>query len=151
MPTLTEEQESHAISTDEPDIKWILSEFRKSGQDGNYWARVSSAEDTRLNRWDSQDDSGKKLDVNMPNGETAFPFNGANDARVYLADGVINENVAIKTSAFWRSELQVQAVNPNSISDSSTAKTFCLWLRDSKLRRQLMEEVEHVAARHTTI
>jgi hypothetical protein len=139
---MLDDPENRAIASDQPDIDYLCREFRRAGTGGDYWNRVRVAEDTRLNRWPGQSDDGKKHDNQLAEGQPAVPFDGANDSRVYMADDIINEGVAIDTTAFWRADLKVSNVTPNVLDDAGQATTFLSWLRDVKLRSELEEEVE---------
>jgi len=139
---MLDDPENKAIASDEPDIDWLCREFRRSGTGGDFWSRIRVAEDTRLNRWPGQSDDGKKHDNQLAEGQPAVPFEGANDSRVYMADDIINEGVAIDTTAFWRADLKVSNITPNALDDAGQATMFLSWLRDVKLRAELEEEVE---------
>ncbi len=63
-------------------------------------------DEIRFNRWPNQFSDGRKHDrPNDPKG-AAFPWDGASDCRPFIVDGIINERVAMKTTAFWRSMLR---------------------------------------------
>lgn len=135
------ETETLATSTG-LDTKLLLSEFKNAGMGGDFWERQQIADDVRLARWDAQSDDGKKWDVNQPAGKKAFPWDGASDVRVYQADEVINEAVAAETSAFWRSDVRVEGVEPGDLATASSSSRFMSWMRDNDLRDSLEDEVE---------
>lgn len=139
---MPQETETLATSTDETGLTYLLQEFRSCGLGSDYWNKQVNADDTRLARWDGQSDDGKKWDNNLPDGQPAFPWNGASDVRCYQADEVINEGVAINTSAFWRADIRVEGVEVDDISGASSATRFMDWMRDSALRKELETEVE---------
>jgi hypothetical protein len=83
-----------------PDVAALIEDFKACSPmgDGN-WNRVNDNENTRFTRWPGQYPDGKKHDSgSVP----AFPFDGASDTRIPLADDIINENVGVCVVAFWR-------------------------------------------------
>lgn len=134
--------ENTIATTTKESLSALLREFRAAGTSGDYWARQQSAEDTRLARWDGQSDDGKKWDKNLPEGQKAFPWNGASDVRCYQVDEVINESVATKLTAFWRSEVRVEGIEPGDIAAGSASTRFMEWMRDNDMRDNLNEDVE---------
>lgn len=129
-------------TTIKPDISRLLEEFRGAGANGDFWTRQQIADDTRLVRWDGQNDDGKKHDSNLPEGQRAFPWDGASDVRCYQSDEVINENVATKLTAFWRSSLRVEGIETGDLASASSTSTFMDWMRNSDLRDNLEDDVE---------
>jgi hypothetical protein len=136
---------SLATATTTDGLKFLLTEFRAAGVGSNFWEKQSDAEDIRLAKWDGQSDDGKKWDTNLGNGTPAFPWNGASDVRCYQADEVINESVAIKVGAFWKSDVRVEGVEPSDLGPASSSTRFMEWMRDSSMRQQLQMEVELAA------
>src|SRR4051812_41021604 len=98
-------------ATDSPDVAELIKKFRSCGTAEGWMDRTRTADDVRFNRWEGQDRSGKKWDVNMAQGKRAFPWDGASDTRTYAADGVVNESFAVNYSAFWRAMLKVQSTS----------------------------------------
>ena len=137
----TGESVSLAVADDAPRVGELNKEFQRCGTTGNYLHRVEGSEAIRLALWDGQSDDGLKHAENIAEGKNVFPWEGASDARVFLADSVTNENVAVKTAAFWRAELRVQGERPETLGSAATATAFIDWLINSKLRRRLMAEV----------
>jgi hypothetical protein len=85
-----------------PDAKFLdtlVTEFTRCAPASGSWNRQADADATRYCRWEGQSADGKKHDRR---GATAFPWDGASDTRPFLADAIINEKVALLTSAFWR-------------------------------------------------
>jgi len=139
MPVIEQETLATATTTD---INLLIREFHDAGIGGDFWNRQQLIEDTRLARWDAQSDDGKKWDRNLPDGSKAFPWNGASDVRVFQADEIINEAVAVDGSAFWRSDVRVEGVEPGDIASASSCSRFMQWMRDNSMRQELQDEVE---------
>ena len=77
---------------------------------------VERARNVRFCEWSGQSPDGRKHGDDL--GVEAMPFEGAADSRIPLADGIINDKVALSVQAFFRS--QVQAV-PIETSDGPRA------------------------------
>src|SRR5687768_9242384 len=60
--------------------------------------------DVRMALWDGQNDSGTKETAD------AFPWPGATDTRVRLADKIIRERNRLRSAAFWGKRLQARAL-----------------------------------------
>lgn len=59
----------------------------------SYWGRKNINYNLRFCLWPGQDDTGRKLTANL--GKAAFPWDGASDARIRLADMFVNERVRL--------------------------------------------------------
>ncbi len=82
---------------------------------------------------------GRKHDITgNPNG-AAFPWDGASDCRPFLVDGIINERVAMKTTAFWRA-----LARPGAGDDDASEYSLALanYLVGTVLYDKLTREVE---------
>lgn len=124
------------------DLPNLLREFRTAGTNGDYWQRMSTADDTRLARWDGQQDDGKKKDNSLEEGKPAFPWDGASDVRCYAADEVINECVATDLTAFQKADLRVEAVEPGDQENAANATTFANWMVQRDMRDNLADDAE---------
>ena len=85
----------------------LISEFQRcSPWDGSY-NRVTDNDDIRHCRWANQTPDGRKHDVN--GGEKVFPWPGASDTRIPMADEIIGELVSVMNMSFWRAMTQKKA------------------------------------------
>ena len=125
------------------DIGNLIKEYSRAGGYNNAGWRRSRADDTRFAEWSGQTHDGKKH-ANDPN-EDPFPWEGASDTRVRLADAIINENVDILTSAFWRGILRASPQEAGDAGKSATATTLLNYYRDNIMRRELCQEVQLAA------
>ena len=75
-----------AYHSKKPDIQFLLNEYQRSAFFGTMVSKMNYADDIRLARWPGQTDDGKKHSWARPNGDPAFPFEGASDVRVRLVD-----------------------------------------------------------------
>ena len=133
-----------AQHTDTPDINEFVSEYRRSLDEGLTLQNVREAEDTRFARWTGQSDDGKKWSQNLPEGKQAFPFEGASDCRVYLADQIINDCVDMLAVAHSRADLRVNPVELNDTEPAAAATTLMNWVRGA-MQGTLQEESELLA------
>ena len=94
-----------------PDIKDLQKEYTRAGGYNQLSFRRTKSDDVRFAKWAGQNDDGKKH-ANDANSEP-FPWEGASDTRVRLADQIINENVDILSTSFWRGVLRASPTEAN--------------------------------------
>lgn len=127
-----------------PDVTNLVTEYRRSLDEGLTLQNIRDAEDTRFARWTGQSDDGKKWSDNLSEGKQAFPFDGASDCRVYLADQVISDSVDMLSVAHARADLQVNPVDLADTEPSAAATTLMNWVRSS-MQNDLQRECELLA------
>lgn len=128
--------------TDRPKVGDLIIEFKRNGSHGDQFGRMLRAEDTRLARWDGQSEDGKKHAAAEPDGRDVFPWEGASDVRNYLADGAVNESVALQYAAFWNAILKISGATPDDLPASTSATDYLDWMIHFQLLKQLDNEVE---------
>lgn len=128
--------------SERPKVGALIEEFRRNGSQGDQFGRMLRAEDVRLARWEGQSNDGKKHAHDMPDGKEVFPWEGASDARIYLADSAINERVAMQYMAFWNAVLKIAPGMQKDFGDAATATEYLDWMIHFQLHRQLDVEVE---------
>lgn len=138
-------QSSIVLVSDRPNVGDLINEFKRSGSHGDHFGRMRTAEDTRLARWDGQSPDGKKHAEALSEGDEPFPWEGASDVRNFLADGAVNETVALLYMAFWSAVLKIAPGTEKDFSDSATATTYLDWMVRFQLHRMLDVEVELAA------
>jgi len=126
----------------EPNVTALNEELRRAATDYGIGARVNRVENTRYCRWEGQSDDGKKWNDNQPRGKPAFPWDGASDTRIPLADEVVNGLVDVCSTAFWRSMLRVAPTNVRSLDTAVTAHSLMDWVMNQKLYTDMTREVE---------
>ena len=136
------EQDPLVYTKDQPDIGELIKELQRCTPYAYGWNRLRDNEDTRFARWNNQHADGKKH--NTENDE-AFPWDGASDSQVFLADSVINYNVAIKVTAFKRSVALAKGVEPSDMEAAAYRTKLLEWLTGTKLKAELQEAVELAA------
>lgn len=125
-----------------PDVKELIELYERCSPVVHGWDRLTENERVRYNIWEGQSADGKKWDENMPDGQSAFPWNGASDARIPLADEVVNDLVDLLTEAFWRSVARVEGVESGDTERSSYATRLIEWVKGTKLYPELVREIE---------
>lgn len=93
--------------------------------------------------WAGQHPDGRKHSQVI--GRQAFPWDGASDSRVRLADQIVNENVALLTNAFFRSKMQLQPVETGDAAAKVAAETVLRWMIFQHCADDLRREVELLA------
>jgi hypothetical protein len=126
---------------DEPNVPALSEELRRSATDYGIFARVENAENVRYCRWPGQTDDGKKNNDANRN-KPAFPWDGASDTRIPLADEVINGLVDLCSTSFWRSMLRVSPTNVSQLDQAVTAHNLMDWTVNSRMYNDLTREVE---------
>ncbi len=133
-----------AKHTATPDVPELISEFRRSMDDGYTIERTNNADNTRYTRWGGQSDDGKKHDENLSEGTQAFPWDGASDTRVPLVDSIINDCVDMLGVAQQRASLTVSGVDLTDMEPASAATTLMNWVK-AKMHNSLTAESEMLA------
>ena len=128
-----------------PDVSALTAELRRSVTTYGAGTRANNTEATRFCRWAGQSPDGRKWDALMPQGRPAFPWDGASDTRIPLADEVVNGQVDLETTAFWRAQMKVSPVAGGDLEEAATASALMDWVITSRLFCDLTREVELVS------
>lgn len=126
---------------EEPNVPALTEELRRSATDYGCFARIDRVEQVRYCRWPGQTDDGKKWNDANRN-KPAFPWDGASDTRIPLADEVINGLVDLCSTSFWRSMLRVSPSNVSQLDQAVTAHNLMDWATNAKMYNDLTREVE---------
>lgn len=128
------------FTSTKPKVSELINEFKLGSPWFNGENRMALADNTRFCRW-----AGQSLTDEKKHGtdqDPAMPFEGASDCRNNLADDIIDETVAVKVLAFWRSVLKAQGVEPGDLEQSGHVTRLLEWLIKTKLYKELWREVE---------
>jgi hypothetical protein len=142
MDTHTDSLVEH---TDTPDVAELTAEYVRSLNEGYSMAKVSQSDDIRLTRWSGQSDDGKKHSENLTEGKQAFPWEGASDTRIPLADSIINDCVDVLTTSSSRATLKVVATEIGDVEQAAVANKIMHWQLDTKLYHTINREAELLA------
>lgn len=97
--------------------------------------------ETRNCLWAGQSDDGRKHAADIGNEKDVFPWEGASDVRIRLADEIINDNVRLHLGAIKRMSLQAAPVESTDTSASAAYSTFLRWLTVNKMAENIRREV----------
>jgi hypothetical protein len=115
-------------------LRAIKAEATRIGTAGNYNIneRRFASEETRFNIWEGQSPDGRKhADAN--DGRPAFPFEGASDARIRLADMIVNERVLLLLAAAARQTPQVKGLDLDNEGLGHKLTVLLKWVLKNKL------------------
>jgi hypothetical protein len=108
------------------------------------WERKEHAQDVRFCRWDGQDLDGRRHKKNL-GGKEAFPYEGAPDTRVRLADGIVNYRVGILCAAAHRATPKIQAVGTADLETANRLTQVMKWLKRNHMDRTFRREIRKIA------
>jgi hypothetical protein len=131
-------------SPDREKISEILSDIDQADADGSqYVQRKLRNWNTRYCVWPGQSEDGRKHAGAM--GRQPWPWDGAADTRVRLADNIIRDHCAILTNAFFKSRVQIQPVESMDIDKRTAAEAVLKWLLFQHCLDDLRREVRLAA------
>lgn len=130
-----------AIATKQPEVAELKSELTRSI---DHITDVSGLDEIRFARWPGQTPDGRKHSEAMPEGKEAFPFEGASDTRILLADGIIRQLTEMLVGAHSRAECRVNGVEVNDAETGAAAGTVINWAR-RRIFNQLGREASLLA------
>lgn len=142
MKSYKNNQDELVFASETPNIPYLYKEYQRSTQNGGNTANINENDDIRLARWEGQTHDGKKHSENLPNGDPAFPFEGASDVRARLVDRTINDLVAMCVTTFDRCQVKVKGTEFSDSESASVANVLMSWLLESRLRSELRKEAE---------
>jgi hypothetical protein len=125
-----------------PDIQFLLNEYQRSAFHGTMVSKMNYADDIRLARWSGQTDDGKKHSWARPDGDPAFPFEGASDVRIRLVDRLIREQKALLMHSFKACTLKVGGTEIGDTMAAASATNLMRWLIETKMKLELHKEAE---------
>ncbi len=124
------------------DLKWLKNEVEDIANNANsgVWSARESCDNTRFCKWPGQSDDGKKHRENL-GGAEPFPFEGASDARIRLADGTINTLVSLLFVSAMRNDLKVTGIESLDSARAQKIKTLLRWVITNQLGSQYVWEI----------
>lgn len=106
--------------------------------------RRFASEETRFTIWEGQSPDGRKhADAN--DGRPAFPFEGASDARIRLADMIVNERVLILAAAALRNLPKVKGLQIDQEGLGHKLTTLLKWVIRNKLGSEYVRTILKLA------
>lgn len=128
------------VSSTEPNINELRRDFKRSHTDRRMTNRVKDADNTRYSFWNGQSSDGKKHAADI--GQQPFPWEGASDTRIRLADEVCNFMVNLSTSAVSRAALNVDGIEGSDTESSGAVGLYLRWMLGTLMQPDFEEELE---------
>lgn len=131
---------------EESDLAKFKGELTQITNDAAYSVnqRRFAAEEVRFNIWEGQTPDGKKHSEAM-NGAAPFPFEGASDGRIRLADMIVNEKVLLLTAAALMSLPKVKGLELKKEGFAGRIQTLLKWVIDNQLAGEYYREITKLA------
>lgn len=142
-------QEEKGIGTEETVSDAELHAMKQDLQDiasdigSNVLSERTNNADTRFCTWAGQSADGRKRRAAM--GKDVFPFEGASDTRVRLADKIINEHVQEYITAATRAIPRVMGTESNDEALAGRIGMLVKWLIKSQWGPDYLQELELLA------
>ena len=128
----------------ETDIREAIANISEAeGDAAGYLDKKRRNYDVRMALWSGQSADGRKRQASM--GRAPFPWEGASDCRLRLADALVNENCALLVNAFFRAKVQMQPVESGDAAAKVAAETAVRWMLFQHCADDLRREVELLA------
>jgi hypothetical protein len=106
--------------------------------------RRFASEETRFCIWEGQSPDGRKH-AEANDGRPAFPFEGASDARIRLADMIVNERVLLLMAAAVRQTPRVKGLDINNEALGHKLTTLLNWVIQNKLGSEYVRTILKLA------
>lgn len=135
-----ENNEDQLMQNTSPNVEELRKDFRRSYSDQRLTHRVREADETRFASWAGQSRDGKKHSKDI--GAQAFPWEGASDTRIRLADEICGFNVNLCTSAVSRAALNVSGIESSDHEKAGAIGVYLRWLTGVLLHPDWEEELE---------
>jgi len=144
--SLPEGDDGAPTELDEMELTKLKNELQYlANQSGfNLNDRHATATEVRECLWPGQSADGRKHSE-AQDGAPAFPFEGASDARVRLADMCINEKVMILTAAALRNRPTVKGLELQHAPLGHKLTTLLHWVLANKLGADYVREIVRLA------
>lgn len=128
-------------------LTMIKEEIKGINDDGlqDVYGRRDSAENTRYCIWPNQWPDGRKHKGSAEGAKDVFPFEGASDGRIRIADMIVNERVMIQVLGAYMAQVSVLPVEGGDMRKAARIRTLAKWLKNVKLRMPLLVETTKVA------
>ena len=128
-------------------LTMIKEEIKGINSDGlqDVYGRRDAAENMRFCIWANQWPDGRKHKGTDDNAKDVFPFEGASDGRIRLADMIVNERVMIQVLGAHMAQVSVLPVEGGDMRKASRIRTLAKWLKNVKLRMPLLVETIKIA------
>jgi len=125
-------------------LKELEKELQDAVTDGGWYVEQCARDyETRHCIWPGQSANGKKSSEDL--GKEAFPWDGASDVRIRLADMVCNDNARILRMAMKRGMLQASPVESTDAPKATAVTTFMKVLFGKRMAQNIRREIPLLA------
>lgn len=125
-------------------VAQIISDIDQADADGStYMQRKLRNWNTRYCIWAGQSEDGRKRAGSR--GTAPFPWEGASDVRIRLADNIIRDNCALLVNSFFKARVQIQPVEALDAPQKAAAETVLKWLLFQHCLDDLRREIRLAA------
>ena len=117
----------------EPDVDYLIQAYQTTQSDLGEWLdRRQRGWDVRNCQWAGKSRDFKKHTSLTSTGEV-FPWNGASDQEVRLADELIGCRVAMCMNAIRRAHIVATPTESNDVARAAVISNFLRWLINSRM------------------
>jgi hypothetical protein len=121
------DEQNIELAVDTPKLKELLHTLDEMVTHASYYySRTGLWFDTRYALWAGQSDDGRKNADAI--GEAPFPWDGASDTRVRLADRIIKERKRLRKMAFWGKRIQARPLSSVHAGWAAAVNPLLKWL-----------------------
>ena len=125
----------------EPDIAYLSEAYKRTQSDLGEWLdRRQRDYDTRHCLWSGKSDDFKKHASQSSTGEV-FPWEGASDQEVKMADELISCRIAMCMNAIRRAHIVATPTESSDVERANVVSMFLRWLINSKMQ-EFYPEIE---------
>lgn len=127
-----------------PDLRKLTAHYREVVEDlTDHIEQAEENHDTRYCIWGGQSNDQRKHAVAGSDNQP-FPWEGASDLRVPVADEIVNHGVALDTVALARANVRAVAVEGGDLAKAAVVSNFMRWLLQSQMT-ELSDQAEILA------
>ena len=120
------------VGVDNPIVSELAKEYSRSWTSELYNSRSISDDETLLSQWEGQSPSGKK-EADFMGDKEPFPWEGANDGIVRLADQTGRDLGDIFELSRSRAKFGTRPTEFNDIAESGLVENYMKWLIEGPL------------------
>ena len=122
-----------------PRLSDLITEYNRCSPSTEGYDRGLDSERIRFARWENQTWDCKKHSAGQ---FVAKPWDGASDTRVFIADEVCQDEVAILMGAFDRVAIQAEALGADDLESAGAAQRMLSWMMKGRCLREMRRAVE---------
>ncbi len=127
MKSNIKDEQNIAVYSKTPKLDQLKAEIQEMNTNAAFYhARTGHFYDTRYCLWSGQSPDGRKWDTDE-NGDI-FPWEGASDTRVRLADKIIKERKRLRKLAFWGKRIVARALGSQNQDWAATVNPLLRWM-----------------------